>query len=97
MSWTSGISSISVRRLPLSDTDFVRTYAETAEKVNNDFHKTHDIFDLFKGLTVKNLDVEIDTSSDDTAELTQSNLQNGSPAEHSNHTKVDGPLARIPS
>ncbi|EEP77604.1 methylenetetrahydrofolate reductase 1 [Uncinocarpus reesii 1704] len=27
--------------------------------VNNDFHKTHDIFDLFKDLTVKGLDVEL--------------------------------------
>lgn len=26
--------------------------------MNNDFHKTHDIFDLFKDLTVKGLDKE---------------------------------------
>ena len=29
--------------------------------VNNDFHKTHDIFGLFKGLSVKNFGVEITT------------------------------------
>ncbi|KAF3482861.1 methylenetetrahydrofolate reductase 1 [Arthroderma uncinatum] len=27
--------------------------------VNNDFHKTHDIFDLFKGLVVKDLETEV--------------------------------------
>ncbi|KAM5465640.1 methylenetetrahydrofolate reductase (NAD(P)H) met13 [Microsporum audouinii] len=27
--------------------------------VNNDFHKTHDIFDLFKGLVLKDLDTEV--------------------------------------
>lgn len=27
--------------------------------VNNDFHKTHDIFDLFDGLEVDNLDAEV--------------------------------------
>jgi hypothetical protein len=29
--------------------------------VNNDFHKTHDIFGLFKGLSVKNFGVEVAT------------------------------------
>ncbi|KAL1885665.1 methylenetetrahydrofolate reductase (NAD(P)H) met13 [Paecilomyces lecythidis] len=32
--------------------------------VNNDFHKTHDIFDIFKGLSVKNIESEV-TPSDD--------------------------------
>ena len=58
-----------------------------AGKVNNDFHKTHDIFDLFKGLTLKNLDVDIEVASDGTAESTKSELQNGSSAEHMNNGK----------
>lgn len=27
--------------------------------MNNDFHKTHDIFDLFKGLVLKDIDTEV--------------------------------------
>ncbi|GAD93862.1 methylenetetrahydrofolate reductase 2 [Paecilomyces variotii No. 5] len=32
--------------------------------VNNDFHKTHDIFDIFKGLSVKNIETEVAPSDD---------------------------------
>jgi hypothetical protein len=27
--------------------------------VNNDFHKTHEIFEIFKGLSVKNIDAGV--------------------------------------
>ncbi|KAJ9261154.1 hypothetical protein DTO207G8_304 [Paecilomyces variotii] len=32
--------------------------------VNNDFHKTHDIFDIFKGLSVKDIETEVPPSDD---------------------------------
>ncbi|PGH27972.1 methylenetetrahydrofolate reductase [Polytolypa hystricis UAMH7299] len=40
--------------------------------VNNDFHKTHDIFDLFKDLTVKDLDTEIEVPTTDGAKDVES-------------------------
>lgn len=32
--------------------------------MNNDFHKTHDIFDIFKGLSVKDIETEVPPSDD---------------------------------
>lgn len=32
--------------------------------VNNDFHKTHEIFEIFNGLSVKNIDAGVPASDD---------------------------------
>jgi methylenetetrahydrofolate reductase (NADPH) len=46
--------------------------------VNNDFHKTHDIFDLFKDLVVKDIDVTQSAINGDTVdESAKGSIPNG--------------------
>lgn len=63
----------------------------TISTVNNDFHRTHDIFDLFKDLAVKNLDTVIEVPGASTADA-ESNGQpelNGHGPEKPNGTTVN--------
>ncbi|KLJ13238.1 methylenetetrahydrofolate reductase (NADPH) [Blastomyces silverae] len=53
--------------------------------VNNDFHKTHDIFNLFKDLKVENLDTEVEPIAP-AAEPVDNAQQNGQPPQ----TEVNG-------
>lgn len=50
--------------------------------MNNDFHKTHDIFDLFKGLTVKDLDVEVPADEGATSESQPDGVQPDAPKDN---------------
>ncbi|OAX80068.1 hypothetical protein ACJ72_05609 [Emergomyces africanus] len=57
--------------------------------VNNDFHKTHDIFNLFKDLEVKNLDTEVEAIIP-AAEPVDNTQQNGQSLEkHVNGTATE--------
>ena len=57
--------------------------------MNNDFHNTHNLFELFEGLTVKDFDVDVpadDVSSKPAANGSSgtngvASQQNGTPAE----------------
>ncbi|EEQ29403.1 methylenetetrahydrofolate reductase (NAD(P)H) met13 [Microsporum canis] len=55
--------------------------------VNNDFHKTHDIFDLFKGLVLKDLDTEV-SGTQPASEPVKNGSHPGAPASTSENQAV---------
>ncbi|PGH35941.1 methylenetetrahydrofolate reductase [[Emmonsia] crescens] len=56
--------------------------------VNNDFHKTHDIFNLFKDLRVKNFDTEVEPIAP-AAEPVDNTQQNGQPQKYVNGSSTE--------
>lgn len=52
--------------------------------MNNDFHKTHDLFDLLKDLAVEHIDVEVEVPST-IATNGNGEHQNGHAPEHNNN------------
>lgn len=59
----------------------VETLKANRGSVNNDFHKTHDIFELFDGLEVDNLDAEVPDAKADG--VTTNGANQPAPAENS--------------
>ncbi|KDB25687.1 methylenetetrahydrofolate reductase [Trichophyton interdigitale MR816] len=55
--------------------------------VNNDFHKTHDIFDLFKGLVLKDIDTEV-SGTQQATELAENGTHSEAPASKSEKQAV---------
>lgn len=68
-------------------------------KVNNDFHKTHDIFNIFKDLKVENLNVQVEPIAP-AAELvdnTRENSQDPQKQVNGSSTELTESKQEIPS
>ncbi|OJD12567.1 methylenetetrahydrofolate reductase [Emergomyces pasteurianus Ep9510] len=57
--------------------------------VNNDFHKTHDIFNLFKDLKVKDLDTEVEAIAPAAEPVDNTHLNGQSPEKHFNGSSTE--------